>query len=195
MGIFGNQIETLVAQVFHKPKQLAQEIYRILSNGEPLRIDGPIHQVTNSSGPAYSVSLGSDDNQNLFLLGESGGSQQVGNGSTIFRFTRGNIETNIDLDPDGDLAITKRDKSTPSVAGAASAGTSTGGGGTPCKVVSGSGSTYTVTLYPDGSTGEAGSNVTATQMQIASGETIPAGSWGFVTKLGSSYFMQFAVWL
>jgi hypothetical protein len=70
-----------------------------------------------------------------------------------------------------------------------------GGGGIPGEVVSGSGDTYTVTIYPNGLLGTT-ENVTVTQLQIDAGETIPAGTWAIVTQMGDGeYAMVVPVWL
>jgi hypothetical protein len=63
----------------------------------------------------------------------------------------------------------------------------------PGKVISGSGSTYTVAIYEAGPAGGS-RNVSVTQLQISSSETIPANTWAIVTKNGSAYSMQVAVW-
>jgi hypothetical protein len=65
------------------------------------------------------------------------------------------------------------------------------------QIVSGSGSTYRVKLKSNGQT------VTATQLQIAADETIPAGTWTPVitisTQNGTStvqtYYIQVPVWM
>jgi hypothetical protein len=69
-----------------------------------------------------------------------------------------------------------------------------GGGGFPGRVISGSGSTYQVAVYESGLSG-APTTRTVTQLQIAEGEAVPAGTWAIVGKVGASYFMQVPVWL
>lgn len=60
----------------------------------------------------------------------------------------------------------------------------------PGVVVSGSGDTYRVRLYPnglnDGSSGGSTLTVTAKQLQIASTEAIPAGTWALVWRYTES---------
>lgn len=79
----------------------------------------------------------------------------------------------------------------------------TGGGGVPGKVLSGGpGDTYQVEIYPgglsvlnqDGSI-QGATVVTAKQLQIDSGETIPAGTFALITKAGGVYYMQVPVWV
>lgn len=55
-------------------------------------------------------------------------------------------------------------------------------------IASGSGDTYQVTLL----TGE---TVTAKQLQIADGETIPANTGVLLAKVDNQWVMQVAVWL
>ncbi len=76
----------------------------------------------------------------------------------------------------------------------ASKGGGTGGGAIPGIVTGGSGDTYTMTIYPDG-TDQAGQSVQVKQLQIDSGETIPVDSWELVSKIGDVYYVQFPVWL
>ena len=67
-------------------------------------------------------------------------------------------------------------------------------------VVSGSGDTYQVTIYPNGRS-QPGQTVTATVPQIATGETVPAGTavlviqTGFNALSGTTYEFQPCVWL
>lgn len=74
-------------------------------------------------------------------------------------------------------------------------GGSTGGGGVPGKVLSGTGSTYQVQLYPNGPSAAAGATVSVKQLQIDSGATIPVNTWAIVTLAGAQYCMQVPVWL
>ena len=63
------------------------------------------------------------------------------------------------------------------------------------EIVSGSGDTYTVNVYENGlSSGAVTRSVR--QLQIDSGDTIPAGTWAMIGKgKDGSYFMQVPVWL
>lgn len=69
----------------------------------------------------------------------------------------------------------------------------------PCVVKKGSKDTYAVTAYPNGTGGE-GMNLSARQLQIASDDVIPEGSWGFVVGIRDKdkkwhYYIQYPVWL
>lgn len=69
-----------------------------------------------------------------------------------------------------------------------------GGGGIPGEIISGSGNTYQVDIYRNGLSGSA-TRVSVRQLQIGSGETIPAGTWTMVSQLADGYYMQVNVWL
>jgi hypothetical protein len=64
----------------------------------------------------------------------------------------------------------------------------------PGRVVSGNGSSYVVTIFPNGTTRE-GINVSATHPQIDPNEAIPAGTWGVVLKSGTEYTLFVPVWI
>lgn len=75
----------------------------------------------------------------------------------------------------------------------------------PCMILSGSGDTYQIDLYRNG-TDEDPEIVEASQLQIANDETIPADSWTFVTEIRVTdtnveggfrleYYIQVPVWL
>lgn len=167
MGILADQRFRLLREEWDNPLDLAQELYAMFGADGPLQIDGPVQIKNNTDAPAVSIDSAGVD----------------GGGADVFNITRGR-------DPDVAFSDVLPGVSTPA---AAAAGGGSGGGGVPCKVVSGTGSTYVVTLYPNGVT--AGGNVTATQLQIASDETIPPDSWGFAVLVGGRYFIQFPVWM
>lgn len=78
-----------------------------------------------------------------------------------------------------------------------SGGSSSGSSGNvfPATIASGTGSTYTVSVYRDGRSGIA-STETATHPQIDDDETIPAGTKCQVVQTGSTYeIMGVATWL
>lgn len=87
---------------------------------------------------------------------------------------------------------------TPSdLASPGSGGSSTsvaGGGGIPARIVSGSGSAYTIDLYENGPSARATNRVAATQLQIAAGEAIPAGTSTLASKIGGAYYICVPVW-
>lgn len=69
--------------------------------------------------------------------------------------------------------------------------TTGGGGGLPGVITGGSGNTYEVLVTTTAGT----RTVTATQIQIAAGESIPIGSGCLVVQVGSLYFIQVPVWM
>ena len=65
----------------------------------------------------------------------------------------------------------------------------------PGQVVSGTGATYSVQVYPEGLSNPS-VVVSVAQLQIDAAETIPAGTWTMVTSLSDGTFvMQVPVWL
>lgn len=165
MGILADQAFRLLREEWQNPLDLAQEIYLILRNKDPLQIDGPV-QITNPTDlPAVSIAnTGQDGKADIF---------------NITRPADPNLTFN-DLFP-GVASPTSSAPATP------------GGGGTPGKIVSGSGANYKVQLYPDGVTPK--STVDAVQLQIDPAEKIPAGTWVSATKVGAKYVLFVPVWL
>lgn len=65
----------------------------------------------------------------------------------------------------------------------------------PGQISSGTGSTYNVNLFENGSTNASTRTVSVKQLQISGSETIPAGTWVVVYQVGTEFFMQTPVWL
>jgi hypothetical protein len=65
----------------------------------------------------------------------------------------------------------------------------------PGQISSGSGNTYNVNLFENGSTSASTRTVSVKQLQISGSETIPSGTWVVVYQVGSEFFMQTPVWL
>jgi len=104
------------------------------------------------------------------------------------RFNRGNGDVfNISINPStGELTSDAENQPPPKKSVSSSS--------MPGQVVSGGGSSYLCTVYPNGSAGAA-ITVNVEQLQIDSSETIPAGTWAIVTKNGNSYSMQVPVFV
>jgi hypothetical protein len=172
MGILADQAFRLLRDEWAGPggaESLSQELYLILRSQDPLQIDSPV-KITNDTGqPAVSVA-------------NNGNGTETG---SVFSITQGGI---------GGVKFDNLFPGTPAPAPATTPTvTSIGGGGIPGQIVGGTGLIYQVRLYPNGST--PGNLVTVRQLSIAAGETIPPGTWTFVTKIGGQYFMQVPVWL
>ncbi len=63
------------------------------------------------------------------------------------------------------------------------------------QILSGSGSTYSAALYVDGQDESSSGSGEVTQLQIASDETIPPGTWCLVVRIKDKYYTQVPVWL
>lgn len=109
--------------------------------------------------------------------------RDYGDGDTVFEIRGRDDDISSDITVSGDPG-----------GGSASFGGG-GGGGMPGQVVSSVSSTvYNVRVYPNGLSA-ASSVVQVTQLQIASGQTIPTGTWAIIALAGGSYYMQVPVWL
>lgn len=75
--------------------------------------------------------------------------------------------------------------------------TAAGGGGVPAKVTGGSGTSPTIDLYEAGTGSGTTQSVTAVVMQLASGESIPTGTWGFASQVSGTWYFsaQGGIWL
>ena len=155
------------------------------NNGGPNQ-EGPIGGITIGDGGSFNITNGSST--------INGGSFDFNGGTTTINGGAFNFNGS---------AISFDDKTT------VTGGQLGGSGGTTSvflgKVVSGSENSYQVGLYGNGSSLPATATVTATVPQIASGETIPSGTWiGAVHKLTvkhplsdpvTTYEFQPPIWL
>lgn len=192
----------LLREKWRSATLLAEELYAMFQDKIPLthrapltiRHDGPgaALRVTNPSGPSSTFD----------------GSMSITRGGVTISNPQGPAIT-IDNYRAGDDLIRVRDPAGGEVGCLFSDGVnlfwncteptpiSGGGGGSgagnafPGTVVSGSGSTYQVSIETQTGT----QTVTVTQMQIAGGETIPAGTPAVVVQVGAAYKMQVPVWL
>lgn len=198
MSIFGDESERLLRESWSGPDELAEELYAIFTSTQPLQT-GPI-QITNP--PGSTVPPIAIDN-----LGNTTTSVSITtNPSPTPNFPElppipplpgiGSPVVNL-LGPDGLPTETGPPGGpftpSPPIAGG-------GGGGVPAQVVSGGPGKgpYTMTAYPNGLGGGGLTPTTltvkATQLQIADDETIPAGTWAILNKVGTTYYMQVPVW-
>ena len=167
MGIFRDSRHRLLRTKWTTADLLAEELYALFGQ-DNLEIDGPVTIENDTLDPAITI-IAHDFEDDASIAFKRPGSTDE---------TLGKPKG---TDADGDPV----DES-PTIGA---------GGGIPAKIISGSGSTYTIDLYQNG-TGEAASDrVTATQLQILSTETIPADTWTLATKIAGSYYFQVAVWL
>jgi hypothetical protein len=73
-------------------------------------------------------------------------------------------------------------------------GVTAGGALTPVKIVSGSGATYVVRLYPRGPNASPAKTVTARHLTMASDARVAAGTWTWATQSGGVWYLQLPVW-
>ena len=172
--MFGTQALRLLRESWPSVDMLAQELYAIFQDTNPTS-SGPLTINNNTpAGPGMTIN-------------NSGGS-----GSSINLGRNGTPSVNFGLGPDGGLIITA-----PSVSSQTPGGQPApigGGGGVPGQVLSGGpGANYQVKIYPTGLAGPT-KTVSAVQLQIDPGETIPAGTWALVAQAGGNYYMEVPVW-
>lgn len=202
MGIFGKQSIRLLRKKWVNPMQLAREIFAILNSDDPIEITSPVTIDNSTTEPGITIN-------------QTGGNQTVIQTNAVPAPSTTNSEIKLPPVPNvGEYQITQYyyngtgetwsgDNGTNDTGGPRppnprpGTGTPTnsgGGGGIPGKVVSGSGSTYIMEIYPDGLSGNA-ITVTATQLDIFATAVIPADRWTLVSKIGDVYYMQFPVWM
>jgi hypothetical protein len=189
VGLFKKQSIRLLREDWTGASELAEEIYAILNNDEPLEIDGPV-TINNTTGrPPLTIN------------------QYGGDGDIVTINNRDEPPAEIPgvppFDPGspGDFTITIINQFGGVETGTSGDGTppsprpeTQGGGGFPGQVVSGDGSTYLVAVYENG-LGQPPAQRSVRQLAIAEGASIPAGTWALVGKAGEGYFMQVATWL
>lgn len=191
MGFMRDQAPRLIREKWADPNELAEEIYAIWTSDKGVTLDGPVTINNTTGGSSLTINQGSvgdtaieiNNNPADIDLGDVGDVVIEDNSTTIID-GGGGVEF-FDDPPD--------EPEEPQEGEGESQGG--GGGGTPGKVISGSGQTYQVTLYPSGPAGAAGQTVSVTQLDIASDAAIPEDTWTIVTQSGGSYYMQVPVWL
>lgn len=144
-----------------KLQQFAEEISAILENTAELTHYGPL----NIYGPQNSNATKGP--LSLFPIGDQPAISIIKQDGT--RSDIGQDGTVSEIDEDGN-------------------GTPRSGGGLAGKVVSGSGTSYVVDLYESSLT-TASQRVSASAPYLNSTETIPAGDWVSLTRIGSSYLL------
>ena len=189
MGIFSNQRDRLLRNEWKGPNgasQLSQELFAIFGI-DTVQFDGPVKIVANPNEPFNQTPP-------LTITLPPG---VVGSTTPPIVANSGN--TNISIGGGGGSTSTTIDNLFPPAAPTDK---------TPApftmigQIASGTGSSYTATAYPRGLNG-ASYTVPVTQLPIAAGETIPAGTWvliaAFPYQSGNTYladyYMQTPVYL
>lgn len=191
MGLFKDQVLRLLREDWDSPKELAEELYAILNADIPLTLDGPITINNNSSEPAVTIQQSGPSDSAIQIVKSPLPGFDPGNPPDFGLGGLGN-ETLTLVGNDGLISTGTGDAAQPNNITLSAQG----GGGIPARVVSfvtGSTANYVMRAFPNGLTA-ASVLVVATQLQIADGEVLSAGTWTILTKLGSKYFMQVPVW-
>lgn len=206
MGFMRDQADRLLRTKWKNANMLAEELYAMWTGDEPINIDSPVRITTDADTNEPSLTIrqfGQDDrsiqverlqqpqlasssvNFNVPGFDPADFLSNIGDFIVTIQYGDGTIETHPNQDPQEPQVLPRKGT------GERRAG---GAGGIPGKVVSGSGDTYVMTLYPNGLSGDT-ETATVKQLQIASGSSIPADTWAVVSVSGDEYVMQVPVWL
>lgn len=174
MGWYVTEAIRLMRDDWPKAKQLAEELYAMLTGTNPVVTNAPL-QINSPAGVPP------------FQLGN------YSNGDSLFEITRPNGEPFGRLAiEDGNLLFTAAKPIAQPNIPTPSGG---GGGGIPAMITDGSGDAYTATIYPAGLSGPTQS-VQVKQLQIDPTDTIPAGTWTHAfLQADGQYTMQVPIWL
>ena len=193
----------LMRDDWESAKTLAEELFAMLTADLPADAPVAISKPLNSAAPIFKVG-GYSNGDTLFEVTGAGGTPfgriSIQNGALVFEAPAVVAAAGAGAQIQGSTTMPLIPRSAsqpgeprrPQPPQQQSGG---GGGGFPGQVVSGSGSTYQVNVYPAG-TGGAAVLVSVKQLQIDPAETIPAGTWTTVVQTSDgSYSMQVPVWL
>lgn len=195
MGFLRDQASRLIrTKWIGNADLLAEELYAIFTGDVPIVFDSPVTIINETGEPAINVRDFGDSDASIRIekrplpkvdLPDIPPLDDSGAGRVQIRYVY----------PDGDEGWEGDGGDPPDTnPGTGSPIGQEGGGGFPGVVVSGTEDEYLVDVY-EGGLSEAPTQRTVTQLSIASGEQIPAGTWALVGKVGDEYFMQVPVWL
>lgn len=165
--MFDEQLSRLLREHWPNAKMLADELYAMFRGWEERGLTNLILQQPPGDQPAIRLN-GWDSGDIVIQVRGRGG---------------------IDL---GSITFTGGTLATPDATGVGGGTVVAGANAFPGRVVSGTGSTYQVDIYPNGLGGEA-ERVSVTQMLIDEDETIPGGTPVLVVRSGANYYMQVPV--
>jgi hypothetical protein len=173
MGWYVTQAIRLRRDDWPHAKQLAEELFAMLTGDAPTASNSQAQINAPAGTPPLQL-----------------GNLSLGDSLVSLRGRDGNVIGDLVLEGDGLNFVGPG--ATPAAQPARPA--STGGGGIPAQIVSGTGDTYTATVYPKGLSGPT-DNVTVKQLSIDPSDTIPAGTWTLVAlQADGQYVMQLPVW-
>lgn len=207
MGFMRDQASRLIREKWANPNLLAEELYAMFTSDDPVNIDSPVtitSPTTSNDAPLTLRNFGNTDN--IIDIVQSNPPINFPPLPPLpdipplppLEFPPGTITfTTIYVDGSGQTSTTDRGADptpTPPKRGDGKPISSAGGGGFPCKVISGGpGAIYQCDIYPDG-LGAAPTRVSVTQLQIDPTATIPPNNWTIAVKAGDFYYMQIPVW-
>lgn len=201
MGIFAKQVLRLRRKKWTDINEFAEEVYTILNSDDPIEIDSPVIITNNTNNSPLTIrNYGANDNAINIQRQETinnNFSNDFTDRRTYGEYEYTNIYNNGTIETWSDDAGIDRELSDPPKKGTGDPVPSTqgaGGGGIPAKVVSGSGTTYIMQIYTDG-TGEPFTTATVTQLQAFASSSFPAGTWTLVSLINGTYYMQLPIWL
>lgn len=171
LGIFGTETVRLLREKWPNASVLAEELFAIFTGTTPINIPpgSTLQPSDNPLTPRLTVPNYTAGQPIMNIPGHGALSVQAGS----LTFTT----------PSGQQSSGQQQKQQQQQ-----------GSTFPGKIVSGSGSSYTVAAYLTGLT-NAPTNVTATQLQIDPAATIPTDSWVLLGRSSNgAYFMQFPTW-
>ena len=182
MSLFGAEVVRLLRESWPNATLLAEELYAILQGDIPITQQAPT-DLTNpgDQSPLTITTNPQGDGIQFVKDGVPSGGFFVRN-KKLFIQLHGKLPTRDNPNPGGLLTLS--------------------GGGVPGQVQTPvSGQVYNVDLYENGTSAPSTQTVQVTQLQIASGETIPQGTWALVSNVIDDngnvlqYVMQVPVWV
>jgi hypothetical protein len=196
--MFGSQLLRLLREKWNSPKELAEELYAMLQDGNPVETAGGL-TLSNIPGvapltlkpsdfgtqPAISFGTAADDPAIGWQADDAG----IAFDGPAFQFNvmDDGIPSTYDVGGNTKAPNNIVNKITVKLTA----------GGYPGKVMSGTGDTYQVQIYPTGLSGPS-QTVSVKQLSIAEAAEIKAGTWTFVTKTTLDkkdfFYMQVPVW-
>lgn len=181
-----DQAVRLLRTHWRNPTTLAQELYAMFTAPDAASQDAPM-TIANPSGQAPYLQLPNytPGNSLINITGKGGapiGDISLQGDNLVFQPAgTGNLPA-----PSGTVPY-KPGTTVPTIIGGGSAVVAG-------QVISGSGASYVVGLYPQGPSGQQSKQVNATQLQIDPGATIPPGTWAALwQQTDGNWYMQVPV--
>jgi hypothetical protein len=194
----GEEALRLLREKWPNATMLAEELYVILSSPDiPITTSAPItyNQPAGSSAPALTLNMNPDATGPAIQINPGDGGPTITIGPDNIDLGGGFLlGQGLNLQFLGTQALGGGTNTNPGPGGGGGGQQPSASSAMPGQIQSGTGTTYTVTIYPSGLSGST-QNVTVTQLQIDNTQAIPAGTWVLVTQNGGNYYMQSPVWL